>query len=91
MNGKFIKKCYERVLVSLKDNYTIHDIQILLEVGQPKATEVRNRCLEWCALNDIEVFSKGVPAEAFHEVTNHRFTYEKFNNIYNEAKKLALI
>lgn len=81
---------YDKYIIALQEAVTVKDIKNLRSVGQPTALLIREKALEYCLMNDIELPPRGIPTEAVFVVTDKSldFYYNKMLQESN-AKKLV--
>lgn len=65
----------EKYFLSLKENLSLKEIMLLRDVNQKVATLIRNEAIDYCISNDIPIYTKAVPSEAVHIVTNKDIEY----------------
>lgn len=66
----------DNYLCLLNEAIHIKDIMMLLDCGQPKATDIYHKVKLYCIENDIETYSpRGVPPYAFLKVVNRSIDY----------------
>ncbi len=65
----------EKFRLILKDELSIKDIMKLCSVGQPRATRIRNKALEYAKTHNIRSYSVFVPTDAVLKVLNKDATY----------------
>ena len=61
--------------LGLKEYLSISGIMKLRDCGQPKATEIRNKAIDYCVQNNIDFDAKNIPTEAVFAVTNLDLNY----------------
>lgn len=77
----------EKYLLILNDYLSIKDIMNLFDIGQPRATKIRNEAIDYSIHNNIEVFEKLAPTEAILAVSDKDKEYFK-NKMYQEVDAL---
>jgi len=78
-------KWSEKYELGLKERLSIKEIMKLRDCGQPKATEIRNKALDYCLENNIECSNKSIPTEAVFAVTNLNLDYY-YNKMLLESR-----
>lgn len=61
--------------LALQETLSIKEIMLLRGVGQPKALKIRQKTLEYCLMNNIDVDCQRVPTDIVFIVTNHNLDY----------------
>ncbi len=79
----------ERYNISLKEEFTIIDIMKLRCCGNPRASKIRQKAIEYCLENDIDIEPHKVPAIAVFAVTELDSSYY-YDKAIQENKILAL-
>lgn len=64
-----------RYKLAISETITLREIELLLDCGQPKAIEVRQKAIEYCSINNIEMYSRCVPTEAVLKVIRKDIDY----------------
>lgn len=59
----------DKYKLSLKETMSIKDIMRLRSCGQPKATAIRNKAVDYCKKNSIEYYPRSIPTIAIFAVT----------------------
>lgn len=80
-------KWADKYELSLKEYLSIREIMLLRDCGQPAATEIRNKAIDYCNKNNISVSTKTVPTEAVLIVTNKGLDYY-YQKMIQESKCL---
>ena len=80
-------KWSEKYELGLKESLSIKEIMQLRDCGQPKATAIRDKALDYCEKNDIDFQAKLIPTEAVFAVTNLNLDYY-YNKMIQESKCL---
>lgn len=83
-------KWSQKYELGLKERLSIKEIMLLRDCGQPKAIEIRNKAIDYCARNDIDFPTKLIPTEAVFAVTNLDLNYY-YNKMIQESKCLRMV
>lgn len=75
----------EKYMLALKEQLTIKEIMLLRDCGQPKATSIRQKAIEYCCMHDIEFDCRKTPTQAIFEITNLNLDYY-YQKMLLEAK-----
>lgn len=77
----------EKYILVLNDYLSIKDIMNLFDIGQPRATKLRNEAIDYASHNDLDVFGKLVPTEAILTISGKDKEYFK-EKMYLEMEAL---
>lgn len=81
---------HNKYIIALQETVTVKDIKDLRSVGQPTALSIREKALEYCLKNDIELPPRGIPTEAVFVVTNKNLDFY-YNKMVQESNAKKLI
>ena len=80
----------EKYRLALQETLTIKEIMSLRDVGQPKATLIRNDAVKYCIDNNLDITSKGVDTSAVLEITGKNLEYY-YNKMIGEQRCLTCL
>ncbi len=76
-------------MLALSEVLKVKDIMILAGCGKTKATEIRQKALDYCIENDVPLYCRAVPTGAVLAVLGHDLEYY-YDKMVLEHKALAL-
>ncbi len=65
----------DRYLLSISEEMTVKDIMALRNVGQATALKIRQKAIDYCLVNNIDLMGIKVPTIAVHEATKLDIEY----------------
>ena len=80
----------EKYMIAMNESLTVKGIMKLRDVGQPTALKIRQKAIEYCIRNNIQVNGQKVPTIAVMEVTKCDLDYY-YNQMLREAEVNKLL
>ena len=83
-----MKSSYKnRYKLSISEHLTINEIMQLLDCGRSYALDIRKKAIEYCLLNNVDIYCRSVPTEAVLKIAKKDIKYY-FDKMILESKMI---